>query len=59
MKRVEADGWFQMRQRGSHSQYHHEVKPGAVTISGHPGDDLPRALERRIVKQAGLWSEMS
>jgi predicted RNA binding protein YcfA (HicA-like mRNA interferase family) len=51
---VEADGWKQVGQVGSHRQEEHPVKPGRVTISGklssevHPtgavrrcSDDLP------------------
>ena len=37
---VEEDGWFWVRTRGSHRQYHHPVKPGTVTIAGRPGQDL-------------------
>ena len=29
-------------------------KPGTVTISGRPGDDLPRGTWASVMKQAGL-----
>jgi len=51
---VEADGWFLARTHGSHRQYHHPVKPGTVTIAGHPSADLDAKTERSILKQAGL-----
>ncbi len=51
---VEQDGWSFVRQRGSHRQYRHPTKPGAVTISGHPGDDVdPRNLAS-ILRQAQI-----
>jgi predicted RNA binding protein YcfA (HicA-like mRNA interferase family) len=54
IKRVEEDGWVQVRQRGSHRQYKHPTKPGVVTISGGSGEDLPVGLEKKILRQAGL-----
>jgi predicted RNA binding protein YcfA (HicA-like mRNA interferase family) len=54
IKRVEWDGWRQVRQRGSHRQFHHPTKPGTVTIVGHPNDDLYPKMKSSIMRQAGL-----
>ena len=27
---LEADGWYQVRMKGSHRQFHHQTKPGTV-----------------------------
>lgn len=51
---IQADGWFQVRQRGSHRQFHHAKKPGTVTIPGRPGDVLPPGTWHSIKKQAGI-----
>ncbi len=51
---VEADGWYQMRTRGSHRQYKHPVKKGRVTIPGHPRDDIHPKTLRSVLAQAGL-----
>ena len=51
---LEADGWFQVRQRGSHRQYHHHTKPGTVTLSGKPSVDVPPGTLNSVLKQAGL-----
>jgi predicted RNA binding protein YcfA (HicA-like mRNA interferase family) len=51
---IERDGWIQVRQKGSHRQYHHPVKPGTVTIAGAPSLDLDRATEKAILRQAGI-----
>ena len=51
---IEQDGWFLVRTRGSHRQYHHAAKPGTVTIAGHPGQDLHPKTLSSILRQAGL-----
>ena len=51
---IEADGWRQVRQRGSHRQYKHPSKPGLVTVAGKPSDDLHPKTRDSILKQAGL-----
>ena len=57
IKRIEADGWRQVSQKGSHRQFKHPEKRGRVTIPGHPGDDLPPGLEKSIRDQAQLEKE--
>jgi predicted RNA binding protein YcfA (HicA-like mRNA interferase family) len=54
IKRIQDDGWVQVRQRGSHRQFHHPSKPGTVTIAGKPGVDVPHGTLNSIFKQAGL-----
>ena len=51
---VERDGWFHVRTRGSHRQYHHPEKPGTVTISGNLGNELDTRRWHSILQQAGL-----
>jgi predicted RNA binding protein YcfA (HicA-like mRNA interferase family) len=51
---IEADGWFQVRQRGSHRQYHHPSKAGTVTVSGKPSVEVPPGTLSSVLKQAGL-----
>jgi predicted RNA binding protein YcfA (HicA-like mRNA interferase family) len=52
--RLEADGWFQVRQKGSHRQYHHASKAGTVTVAGKPSVELPPGTLNIILKQASL-----
>ena len=54
IKLLEADGWYLVATRGSHRQYKHQVKPGRVTIAGHPGDDLAPGTLNSVLKQAQL-----
>jgi predicted RNA binding protein YcfA (HicA-like mRNA interferase family) len=51
---IEADGWFQVRQRGSHRQYHHPNKAGTVTVAGKPNVEVPPGTLSSVLKQAGL-----
>lgn len=54
IRQVEADGWYLVRQTGSHRQYHHPTKPGTVTIAGRPSQTLHPKTWANIRKQAGL-----
>ena len=53
---IHDDGWFLVRTKGSHRQFHHPTKPGTVTIAGHPSVDIPPGTLNSILKQAGLKS---
>jgi predicted RNA binding protein YcfA (HicA-like mRNA interferase family) len=54
IRTIEADGWFFVRQKGSHSHYQHATKKGTVTVAGHPGDDIPPGTLKSILRQASL-----
>jgi predicted RNA binding protein YcfA (HicA-like mRNA interferase family) len=54
IRQLEGDGWFLVRTKGSHRQYHHASKRGTVTVSGHPGVDVPPGTLNSVLKQAGL-----
>jgi predicted RNA binding protein YcfA (HicA-like mRNA interferase family) len=53
IKALERDGWFQVRQKGSHVQFKHATKKGLVTVP-HPRKDLPLGTVKSIEKQAGI-----
>ena len=54
IRTVEQDGWIQVRQKGSHRQYHHPSKPGTVTVAGHPSEEVPPGTLKNIMRQAGI-----
>jgi len=54
VKRIEKDGWYWVRTKGSHHQYKHSTKPGLVTVPGKPNDDVAVGTANNILKQAGL-----
>ena len=49
-----ANGWIEVRKRGSHHHLKKEGIPYLVTIPVHGYDDLGRGLERKILKDLGL-----
>jgi predicted RNA binding protein YcfA (HicA-like mRNA interferase family) len=51
---LKADGWYQVRVKGSHRQFHHRQKSGTVTVAGKPNVDLPPGTLNSALKQAGL-----
>jgi predicted RNA binding protein YcfA (HicA-like mRNA interferase family) len=51
---IEQDEWAQVRQKGSHRQFHHPTKPGTVTVAGHLSDEVPPGTLKNIMKQAGI-----
>ena len=54
VKRIEKDGWYWVRSKGSHHQYKHPAKPGVVTVPGSPGKEMAVGTLNNILKQAGL-----
>lgn len=53
IQRLEADGWFEARQSGSHKQFKHPTKRGLVTVPS-PKKDIPLGTLRSIARQAGI-----
>ncbi|KEC84509.1 MULTISPECIES: type II toxin-antitoxin system HicA family toxin [Acinetobacter] len=53
IKMIEADGWYEVRVKGSHHHFKHPTKEGLVTVP-HPKKDLPTGTVKSILKQAGL-----
>jgi predicted RNA binding protein YcfA (HicA-like mRNA interferase family) len=51
---LEADGWRQERQRGSHRTFRHPIKSGSVTVAGKAGAEIPRGTLGSVRRQAGL-----
>jgi predicted RNA binding protein YcfA (HicA-like mRNA interferase family) len=50
-----SDGWYFVRQTGSHKQYHHPIKKGVVTIPDHGKSNvLDHFVVNSILNQAGL-----
>jgi len=55
IKMIEEDGWYIVRQKGSHKQYKHKTKKGLVTIAAHKmSDELALGTLNSIFKQAQI-----
>jgi len=54
IRRIEEDGWYQIKAKSGHRQFKHPVKPGRVTVPGKMSADLDPKTEKSILRQAGL-----
>lgn len=48
------EGWYFIRQSGSHRHYRHPDKDGTVTVPFHGKKDLNIKTANTILKQAGI-----
>jgi predicted RNA binding protein YcfA (HicA-like mRNA interferase family) len=54
LKALRADGWLEVRARGSHVLMQHPVKRGLVTVPRHGATDIKPGTLASIERQAGL-----
>lgn len=54
IKLIESDGWFEVKSKGGHRQYRHDIKKGRVTIPGKLSGTLNPKTLASILRQAGL-----
>jgi len=50
-------GFYIHEQSGSHVQLKHASRPGRVTVPNHQGFDVPKAIVKSIIRQAGLTND--
>lgn len=52
---IQADGWYQVRQTGSHRHFKHPTKAGTITIPFHGKNKMLSHFEvNSILKQAKI-----
>ena len=56
LRRLNDDGWVQVKSRGGHRQFKHPTRKGRVTVSGKPSHTVPSGTLASIRKQAG-WTD--
>ena len=54
IKKLEQDGWYLRRTKGSHRQFKHPTKSGTVTVSGKLSKEIPIGTLKSIWKQAQI-----
>ena len=54
IEKIEQDGWYLKRTKGSHRQFKHPNKSGTVTISGKLSKEVPTGTLKSIWKQAQI-----
>ena len=47
IRKLVADGWVEVAQKGSHKQFRHPARPGRTTVP-HPKKELPIGTIRTI-----------
>ena len=51
---LKRDGWFVIRQSGSHKIMKHPIKEGQIVIPDHGSNEIGKGLEKKILKDAGI-----
>ena len=51
---LEKDGWYIVRQSGSHMIMRHPIKRGQLVVPNHGSAEVGKGLEQKIRKDAGL-----
>lgn len=54
LRLLNADGWFEVGQDGSHLNLKHPTKPGKVTVPIHGSRDLKIATLKSIERLSGV-----
>ena len=51
---LQKDGWFVIRQSGSHMILQHRTKKGQIVCPNHGSHEVGKGLEKKIKKDAGI-----
>jgi predicted RNA binding protein YcfA (HicA-like mRNA interferase family) len=51
---LQKDGWFVVRQTGSHMIMEHPIKMGKIVCPFHSSQEVGKGLASKILKDAGL-----
>lgn len=53
-KILKQDGWFEIRQTGSHVIMKHPIKQEQLTVPNHGSKEVKKGLCSALLKQAGI-----
>lgn len=54
LRLLKRDGWFVVRQTGSHMVMEHPIKRGQIVCPYHGSHEVGKGLEKKIKKDAGI-----
>ncbi|MBI2268798.1 MAG: type II toxin-antitoxin system HicA family toxin [Bacteroidetes bacterium] len=54
IRTLKKDGWFVIRQAGSHMIMRHPTKSGQIVVPSHGSQEVGKGLQNKILKDAGL-----
>jgi predicted RNA binding protein YcfA (HicA-like mRNA interferase family) len=57
LRLLKRDGWFEVRQKGSHIIMRHPVKPDMIPVPFHASKEMPKGTLRQILKMAGIKTD--
>jgi len=53
IQKLREQGWYEVRQTGSHKHFAHFIMRGLVTVPVHGSKDIPKGTLASIYRQAG------
>lgn len=56
-KKLKKDGWYAIRQSGSHVVLKHPEKTGTIAVPYHASKEVKKGLLKTILKQAGIKTQ--
>ncbi|MEO5565004.1 MAG: type II toxin-antitoxin system HicA family toxin [Chitinophagaceae bacterium] len=54
LKKLRMDGWYDVKQKGSHLHLKHPIKKNKITVPIHGSKDIATGTLNQILKDAGL-----
>ncbi|MBK6484139.1 MAG: type II toxin-antitoxin system HicA family toxin [Chitinophagales bacterium] len=56
IRNLTRNGWYKVRQKGSHVIMQHPEKEGQIVVPQHGNQEVGKGLANKILKQAGIKS---
>jgi len=54
LKIMKKDGWYEVRQKGSHIIMQHPTKPNSITVPFHASKEVKTGMLQAILKMADI-----
>lgn len=54
LRMMKKDGWYEVRQKGSHVIMQHPTKPGMIPVPFHASKEMKKGTLQSILKAAGI-----
>lgn len=51
---MKSDGWYEVRQKGSHIIMQHPIKPNIIPVPFHASKEMKKGTLQQILKLAGI-----
>jgi mRNA interferase HicA len=54
LRMLKKDGWYEIRQSGSHIIMRHPSKRNQISVPNHPGEEVKKGILKAILKDAEI-----